>query len=196
MTSKFHDGRYVTPPPWDIGRPQPAFRALADAGAIKGRILDVGCGTGEHVLMAAALGLEATGVDLVASALRMARDKARNRGLAARFLQWDARNLVGLSQTYDTVIDSGLFHNLDDRDRVIFVRSLQSVTAPGATYFMLCRSDEDPHDPSRDPRMISQEEIRASFADGWRIDSVEGAIIEIGVDPYSLHAWLAALTRA
>jgi hypothetical protein len=30
---------YRTPPPWEIGRPQPAFRALADAGRIRGRVL-------------------------------------------------------------------------------------------------------------------------------------------------------------
>ena len=41
---------YATTPPWDIGRPQPAFLALAEASAIQGRVLDVGCGTGEHRL--------------------------------------------------------------------------------------------------------------------------------------------------
>ena len=48
-------------PPWDIGRPQPAFLALADAGVIRGRVLDVGCGTGEHVLLCADRGLDAVG---------------------------------------------------------------------------------------------------------------------------------------
>jgi cyclopropane fatty-acyl-phospholipid synthase-like methyltransferase len=195
ITPDFHDGRYATPPPWDIGRPQVAFRALADAGAIKGKVLDVGCGTGEHVLMAAALDLDATGVDLVASALQMARDKAYDRGLTARFLQLDARNLASLPQMYDTVLDSGLFHNFEDHDRVAFARSLRSVTAPGGTYFMLCRSDEDQHDPWRPPRMITQDEIRASFAGSWRIDSIESAALEIRESPYRLHAWLAALTR-
>ena len=49
-------------PPWDIGRPQRAFLRLAEDGAFRGRMLDVGCGTGEHALLAASMGLEATGV--------------------------------------------------------------------------------------------------------------------------------------
>jgi hypothetical protein len=33
---------YASPPPWDIGRPQPAFLGLARAGLIRGRVLDAG----------------------------------------------------------------------------------------------------------------------------------------------------------
>ena len=57
------DALYTGTPPWDIGRPQPAFVQLADAGVLRGHVLDVGCGTGEHALMAAALGLQAVGID-------------------------------------------------------------------------------------------------------------------------------------
>jgi 2-polyprenyl-3-methyl-5-hydroxy-6-metoxy-1,4-benzoquinol methylase len=68
-------------------------------------VLDVGCGTGEHALMAAALGLDATGVDLARSALHTAEHKARDRGLTARFLLWDARKLAELGERFDTVLD-------------------------------------------------------------------------------------------
>jgi len=67
----FNDA-YLGTPPWDIGRPQGAFRALADAGELRGRLLDSGCGTGEHALMAAALGLEATGIDSAPRAIEIA----------------------------------------------------------------------------------------------------------------------------
>ena len=46
-----HDDLYASRPPWDIGHSQPAFKALAEQGVLRGRVLDVGCGTGEHALM-------------------------------------------------------------------------------------------------------------------------------------------------
>src|SRR4051812_9068874 len=93
------DELYTRTPPWDIGRPQPAFLTLAEAGSIRGQVLDVGCGTGEHTLMAAALGLSATGVDLASTALRAAEEKARQRGLTAQFLRHDALRLAALGDT-------------------------------------------------------------------------------------------------
>lgn len=187
-----------TPPLWDIGRPQPAFLDLAEVGAIRGRVLDVGCGTGEHALMAAGLGLDATGVDFASSALHTAEQKARDRGLTVRFLLQDARRLADLGETFDTVLDCGLFHTFNDDDRAAYVEGLRSVVAPGGRYFMLCFSDQQP-EPERaarnpwKPRRVARDEINASFADGWRIDSLEPATIELASDPDGLRAWLVAL---
>src|SRR3954469_16014847 len=85
---------YAGQPRWDITRPQPAFLALARSDAISGRVLDVGCGTGDHVLMCAAAGLDATGIDIAAAAIRAAEHKAHQRGLTARFLHHDVRRLT------------------------------------------------------------------------------------------------------
>lgn len=188
------EGLYVSPPPWDIGRPQPAFLALAGEGAIRGRVLDAGCGTGEHVLMAAGLGLDVTGVDLASNALDVAEEKARDRGLAARFLLWDARRLADLGESFDTVLDCGLFHIFSDADRAAFVDGLRSVLVPGGRYFMLCFSDRQPGEWGR-VHKVTQDEIKASFADWWRVDSIEPATIDITSDPDGIRAWLATLTR-
>ncbi len=40
------DSAYAGKPPWDIDRPQPELVRLAEAGEIRGTVLDVGCGTG------------------------------------------------------------------------------------------------------------------------------------------------------
>ncbi|MCX4584071.1 class I SAM-dependent methyltransferase [Streptomyces sp. NBC_01481] len=194
MTPPEPNDLYLSPPPWDIGRPQPAFLALAAAGAVRGRVLDVGCGTGEHTLMAAGLGLDATGVDLASRALRAAEAKARDRGRTARFLHHDARQLADLQEPFDTVLDCGLFHIFDDDDRTAYIAGLRSVVRPGGRYFMLGFSDRQPGEWGR-VRKLTRDEIEASFADGWRIDSIEPATIDITTDPDGIRAWLVAITR-
>jgi len=189
------DAMYAGRPPWDIGRPQAAFVTLADAGLIRGRVLDAGCGTGEHVLMCAALGLDATGVDLAKVALRAAEEKARARGLTARFIRQDARRLPELGEIFDTVLDCGLFHLpvFTEEDRASYVASLRSVLRQGGRYFMLCFSDRQPG--TTGPLRLTQDQIRTAFADGWQIDSIEPVTIEITTDPAGVRSWLVTATR-
>ncbi len=144
------------PPAWDIGRPQPAFVALAEAGEgeIRGRILDAGCGTGEHALMAAALGFDATGIDTSAAAIAVAQRKAVERAASVRFEVRDALDVVSMAQRFDTVIDCGLFHIFDDDDRTRYVEGLGEVLAPGGRYLMMCFSDRQPG--SAGPRRMGQ----------------------------------------
>jgi SAM-dependent methyltransferase len=185
--------RTGTPPPWDIGRPQAAFVRLLEAGGIRGHVLDVGCGTGEHALMAAAAGFLATGVDAAPTAIRLAREKAAQRSLQVTFEVGEALDLSGLG-TFDTVLDCGLFHVFDDDDRARFEASLAGVVMPGGRYFMLCFSDRQPGDWG--PRRVTQDELRRSFSDRWQLDSIEETVLALTINPDGAQAWLASFTRA
>ncbi len=187
------DATYTGTPPWDIGRPQPALVGMVPAGLIRGRVLDIGCGTGEHALLAAGLGLDATGVDAAPRAVAIAQRKARERDLPARFLVADALDLEPLGERFDTVLDCGLFHVFDDDERPRFAASLGAVVEPGGHYFMLCFSDREPGDWG--PRRVRQEEIRAVFTGDWQVVSIEPAEIDITGPARTAQSWLATIVR-
>ena len=181
--------------PWDIGRPQPEFGRLADGGLLRGRLLDAGCGTGEHALLAAASGADAVGVDISPAAIGQARGKAAERGVRARFEIADALRLGQLGLTFDTVIDSGLFHVFDDDRRLEYVASLASVVHSGGSCYLMCFSDRQPGDFG--PRRIRQDELHAAFSDGWTVTDIAAAAFELnlGPGPATAQAWLATIRR-
>ena len=187
------DAMYTGTAPWDIGRPQGSLQAVADAGGIRGRVLDAGCGTGEHALMAAALGLDATGIDGSPTAIALARRKAAERGIHVRFLVGDALDLGSLGEVFDTVIDSGLFHVFDDDDRARYVASVRAATTPGGRVYLLCFSDRFP--PGFGPLRISQDEIRTSFSYGWTVEAIDAVGFEVNFSPEPIPGWLATISR-
>jgi SAM-dependent methyltransferase len=142
----------------------------------------------------AAVGLEATGVDIAAAAISAAEHKAHERGLTARFLRHDVRRLADLGESFDTVLDSGLLvHVIDDeQDRTAYLHGLQAVMPSGGRYFVLCFSGPQ---ANTEARHLMREDITACFAESWHIDSIEATILDSLTDEDGIPAWLIALTR-
>ena len=186
----WHAGR----PPWEIGAPQPALLALAGSGALRGRLLDVGCGTGEHTLMAAAAGLDATGIDLNADALATAKRKARERGLTVRFLQHDALRVAELAEVFGTALDSLHLHALTPAGRARYLDGLHTVLRPAGRLFVLCYSDQHTTEPIP-PHRMSRAGLASCFADGWSVDTIEATTASSTLHAGGVAAWLATCTR-
>ncbi|MEU4391471.1 methyltransferase domain-containing protein [Kribbella sp. NPDC023855] len=161
------DSYYESQAPWDLGRPQKVFESLLRSGQAAGSFLDVGCGTGEHALLAAELGHASTGVDASARAIEMARQKARTRQLDVSFLCADVLNWSP-AQRFDAVLDCGFFHGLTDHDRQVWAETLKGLAADGCRYFMLAFSSDHPGDLG--PRRLTVNEIADWFHGlGWTI---------------------------
>jgi|SRR5271163_588626 len=188
--ASYRDG----PAPWDIGRPQPAIARLASEGGFAGAVLDAGCGTGEHTLLVASLGLSVLGVDVAETALAMARKKAADRGIEAEFTAADALQLERLRRTFDTVLDCGLFHAFDGDERPGYVASLASVTKPDGTLYVLCFSDDV---PDTGPHPIREEELRAAFqhSNGWNLVTLMRDRIQTRFHVDGVPAWFATIKR-
>lgn len=189
--------------PWVIGEPQPATVELERAGLIRGKVLDVGCGTGEHTILLSRLGYDVVGVDYSPHAIAQARENASVRGVEARFEVADAMAL-GTEPVYDTILDSALFHIFDDVDRPRYVRSVYSVCRQGGLVHVLALSDKG---RGFGPQ-VSEREIREAFGAGWALEALEettyrGVVQEAHAEAIGLPvgtrvdepAWLARVRK-
>lgn len=204
MADRFEAAYLEGAAPWDIGRAQPAFVSLVEAGRITGRVIDIGCGTGENALYLASRGLAVVGVDAAPTAIGRAQEKARKLAAGAAtsaataapnptFIVADALRLEEVGRTFDTAIDCGLFHTFSDPDRVRYERSLHDILRPGARYVLLCFSEHQPGDFG--PRRVTQAEIRATFARGWTVTSIEAERFAARLPGDGADAWLVLLVR-
>ncbi|WP_278262290.1 class I SAM-dependent methyltransferase [Nocardia sp. AG03] len=180
------------PAPWDIGAPQPAVVELIAAGAFTGDVLDLGCGTGDNAVALAAHGSRVLGVDVAEPALDIARGKAAEAGLDIEFALADALRLDRLDRRFDTALDSALFHTFDPTEQATYAASLATVTAPGATLYLICFSDTG---PNPGPHPVSRSAITAAFtAPDWQTVTVEPSHLRTRFDDAS-PAWLATIHR-
>jgi len=190
------DGSAVSRAGWDIGEPQPVVIELERAGRLRGKVLDIGCGTGENALYLASRGYSVVGLDGSAGALVHARAKARRRGIHAVFAQADARELTGFSGQFDTVIDSGLLHTFSDADRTRYLGALGRSCRPGARVHILAISDAAPLGPG--PRRLTEQQLRESFTSGWDIEELRRVHMRgklPGYAPAELPSWLLIARR-
>jgi ubiquinone/menaquinone biosynthesis C-methylase UbiE len=188
------DETYRAGAPWDVGHPQSVFVRLVDEGAIASPVLDSGCGSGEHALYFASRGLDAVGVDFSPVAIEAARRKSAERGIRAEFIVHDVQDLESLGQQFRSVVDSGTFHVFNvANDIARYVEGLRAVLEPGGKLHVLCFSDAQPGE--RGPRRVSQADLRAAFAHGWSIESIEPATFDVNPPVGPAKAWLARIVR-
>jgi SAM-dependent methyltransferase len=160
-------------PPWDLGEPQPAVVALEQSGQLRTEILDAGCGLGEHAIFLARHGYRVTGFDSAPTAIAQARERGGACGAeVASFILADAARLTGLEQRFATVLDSGLYHWLDDQARTDYAAALHRVTLPGAQLHLFCFADIAPTG-LRMPNQISQHDLHTHLGGYWDICNIE-----------------------
>jgi len=102
--------------------------------APSGRVLDLGCGSGEHTRFLTALGFDVTGVDASASQL----DAAREGDPRGRYVQAELTALAGLEAGQGAAICVGntLPHLCEEAEVRAFFSGLASRLAPGAPFLL------------------------------------------------------------
>jgi SAM-dependent methyltransferase len=135
-----------------------------------GLALDLGTGSGIWGIELAKRGWQVTGIDIVAKALRRARDRVQKAGVDMRLVRGDVTALqaIGVGSGFRLVLDTGTFHDLNSGQREVMGREVSAVAAPDATVLLLVW-------PKRRRPLIrgaSRSEVEAAFP-GWRVTDVE-----------------------
>lgn len=105
------------------------LRAEALAG-LRGRLLDVGVGTGRNMPFYPA-GARATGIDASPAMLARARRRADDLGLDVRLLEMDLLRPALAEAGYDAVVASFVLCCLDDDELPAALATLRRLCAPG-----------------------------------------------------------------
>ena len=149
-----HNGRMSDARPamdWDAGSYEhvaaqlyPAAQvAVERAAPVPGeRVLDLGCGTGNATLLAAARGAQVTGVDPSPRLLDVARERAAAEGLSVTFVDGEAASLPAGDASTDLVLS--VFAVVFAPDPEAAVRELARVTAPSGRVVLTAWIPEGP----------------------------------------------------
>jgi SAM-dependent methyltransferase len=132
--------------PWNSETPPDALVNLVRSGKVRPcRAVDLGCGAGNYAIWLAGQGFDVTGVDSSPAAIGIAREKAEKLGVPCRFVVADLLgDLHGIEGKFDFGYDWELLHHIMPEDRETYARNVHSLLNPGATYFSVCFSEEDP----------------------------------------------------
>ena len=170
-------------------KPHQAFVDLEQLGMIRGKVLDIGCCSGENALYLASRGYTVTGIDSSPTLIARALLKASRRKLKVKFLLFDSLKVEYLGVTFDTVIDCGLFHSFSQDIRPLYLNSLRSVLKPGGIFHLLCPGEE--HHGTAQSHSVTQEDLRRVFGEGWELKKIKKIELKTG-EGTGRSPWLLA----
>lgn len=167
MNPKIYDLYYrFSKPRWDDGSiPQQVVDLASQVR--KGRVLDLGCGSGTDAIYLAQQGFTVVGVDGSPVAIRRAQRKAAQAGVNPAFLIQDVTRLEFLQDPFDAGLDVGCFHGLSKAGKEAYCRGLVRYTHPGSLVLIWGFDQRNPNFG------LTPEQVEQTFAPTFALTRLE-----------------------
>jgi len=134
--------------PWEDAETEPGFvekitnlfgREEVGHEPPYGRALDLGCGSGIWGVLLAKRGWQVTGIDNVDKAIERAKERISNEGVEMHVVKGDVTKLreSDVGTGFRLVLDSGTFHDFNERERLAMARGVDTIAADDATVYLL-----------------------------------------------------------
>ena len=191
--------------PWNIETPPNILVELVDSGKVKPcKTIDLGCGTGNYAIYLASVGFDVTGIDISPTAIKIAKENAKKKGIKCNFLVADVLgNLNEVKEKFDFAYDWELLHHIFPDKRRIYVENVHRLLNPEGKYLSVCFSEKDAEFSGsgkyRKTRLntvlyfSSEDELRELFGSYFKIEELK--TIRIRGKPTSHLANFAFMKR-
>ena len=195
MENHFEERYRAGDTPWDHGTPDHNLIDIVREYAIAPcRALDIGCGTGENVLWLAENGFEATGCDISATAVDLARRKAAGGGLTCTFVAADFLQDTITAAPFGFAMDRGCLHSVGGADeRARFAENVAAHLEPDGLWLTMAGNADEPKREVGPPQLTARE-LTAAVEPRFEILSLRSGCF--GSDqPEPPRAWIGLMRR-
>ncbi|MFX0066661.1 MAG: class I SAM-dependent methyltransferase [Candidatus Hermodarchaeota archaeon] len=107
------------------------------------RIIDLGCGNGNHVVFFAEQGFDVSGIDISEEAIEIARAWLNMRDLKADLQAGDIENIPCPDQSFDVVISHAVLDHIPFEKAKKVMEEIKRILVPGGYVCISLRSIED-----------------------------------------------------
>jgi len=132
--------------PWNIETPPDILVSLVESGKVKPcKTIDLGCGTGNYSIYLASLGFEVAGIDNSPTAIKVAQENAKKKGVKCDFFVANVLgNLNEVTRPFDFAYDWELLHHIFPEQRQRYVKNVYKILNPRGKFLSVCFSKKDP----------------------------------------------------
>jgi cyclopropane fatty-acyl-phospholipid synthase-like methyltransferase len=112
------------------------FYTFLKSKSVKGKLLDIGCGSGKNTVYFSKKRFQSLGIDFIKEAIRISKKHAKDNSSTAKFMVKDIVTQTLNLNRFDVILDCGCLHHLRKQYWPKYKKNLLKVTKSGSYYYL------------------------------------------------------------